>query len=430
MTRRGNDGCRLNRPMPAPGGRLRLQRDALGRRAGPLRRVPRALRRAGPATHRGGLLRHARRPLGGGDHRHVARRRRRRARDVSSSSGSSATSRCRGRGDDRRTRCAKPSPTRPNGSRSQSSPARSGGRSSRCSPGRTSTRHVTVVVAADDVERGKPASRRVPAGAEPARRRAPGRRRRRVRGHRGRGRLREGRRAALRRACSARYPPERLAAADELVDALDRRRLAGSSRVTLVIAHRGACWELPENTLAAFERAIEVGADFVEFDVHATSDGELVVCHDRPLRRRAPPRGGGRGAGGADRGHVRAQDARGATAATTSSRAASRCCPRTQSCSLRRAGVARPCAGRRVLQHVGFGVSIQRAARYAWGVGLPRPPRHAARARTRPARSGSSTTVYTVNDAERMRELAALGVDGIFSDRPDLLRQALAAPRG
>ena len=53
--------------------------------------------------------------------------------------------------------------------------------------------------------------------------------------------------------------------------------------MTLVIAHRGACWELPENTLAAFERAIEVGADFVEFDVHATSDGTLVVCHDRPL---------------------------------------------------------------------------------------------------------------------------------------------------
>jgi glycerophosphoryl diester phosphodiesterase len=52
--------------------------------------------------------------------------------------------------------------------------------------------------------------------------------------------------------------------------------------VTLVIAHRGACWELPENTLAAFERAIEVGADFVELDVHAANDGTPVVCHDRP----------------------------------------------------------------------------------------------------------------------------------------------------
>jgi glycerophosphoryl diester phosphodiesterase len=37
------------------------------------------------------------------------------------------------------------------------------------------------------------------------------------------------------------------------------------------------------------------------------------------------------------------------------------------------------------------------------------------------------TTVYTVNDPGRMRELAALGVDGIFSDRPALLRETLQA---
>ena len=49
----------------------------------------------------------------------------------------------------------------------------------------------------------------------------------------------------------------------------------------LVIAHRGASWNLPENTLPAFERAIEVGADFVELDVHAAG-GRLVVVHDRP----------------------------------------------------------------------------------------------------------------------------------------------------
>jgi len=50
----------------------------------------------------------------------------------------------------------------------------------------------------------------------------------------------------------------------------------------LVIAHRGASAELPENTLPAFERAVELGADFVEFDVHARGDGALVVAHDRP----------------------------------------------------------------------------------------------------------------------------------------------------
>ena len=48
-----------------------------------------------------------------------------------------------------------------------------------------------------------------------------------------------------------------------------------------MIAHRGASWDLPENTLPAFERAIEVGADFVEFDVHAEHDGtwpRLKIC--------------------------------------------------------------------------------------------------------------------------------------------------------
>ena len=50
----------------------------------------------------------------------------------------------------------------------------------------------------------------------------------------------------------------------------------------LVIAHRGASSELPENTLPAFERAIELGADFVELDVHADAMGQLVVTHARP----------------------------------------------------------------------------------------------------------------------------------------------------
>ena len=47
----------------------------------------------------------------------------------------------------------------------------------------------------------------------------------------------------------------------------------------LVIAHRGACWDAPENTLEAFELAVEQGADYVEFDVRA-KNGELVICHD------------------------------------------------------------------------------------------------------------------------------------------------------
>jgi glycerophosphoryl diester phosphodiesterase len=47
-----------------------------------------------------------------------------------------------------------------------------------------------------------------------------------------------------------------------------------------LIAHRGASRERPENTLAAFERAAELGADGVELDVHLHADGILRVHHD------------------------------------------------------------------------------------------------------------------------------------------------------
>lgn len=44
--------------------------------------------------------------------------------------------------------------------------------------------------------------------------------------------------------------------------------------------HRGAPIELPENTLASFERALELGADVLETDLHGTADGHLVLAHD------------------------------------------------------------------------------------------------------------------------------------------------------
>jgi glycerophosphoryl diester phosphodiesterase len=47
-----------------------------------------------------------------------------------------------------------------------------------------------------------------------------------------------------------------------------------------IYAHRGASRELPENTMPAFRRAIELGADALETDVHATADGVLVTSHD------------------------------------------------------------------------------------------------------------------------------------------------------
>lgn len=59
----------------------------------------------------------------------------------------------------------------------------------------------------------------------------------------------------------------------------------------LIIAHRGACAEAPENTLAALRRAAELGVKWVELDVRFTADGEVVVIHDRTVNRTTNGRG-------------------------------------------------------------------------------------------------------------------------------------------
>lgn len=52
-----------------------------------------------------------------------------------------------------------------------------------------------------------------------------------------------------------------------------------------IIAHRGGCAYAPENTLAAFKKAAEQGADGIELDVRLSADGEVVVFHDADLDR-------------------------------------------------------------------------------------------------------------------------------------------------
>jgi glycerophosphoryl diester phosphodiesterase len=53
----------------------------------------------------------------------------------------------------------------------------------------------------------------------------------------------------------------------------------------ITVCHRGASALAPENTLRAFELAIEGGVDMAELDVYLSADGELVVSHDEDLRR-------------------------------------------------------------------------------------------------------------------------------------------------
>lgn len=57
--------------------------------------------------------------------------------------------------------------------------------------------------------------------------------------------------------------------------------------MALRIGHRGAAGTHPENTLTSFRRAVELGCDGVEFDIHRTKDGHLVVIHDAVLGRTA-----------------------------------------------------------------------------------------------------------------------------------------------
>jgi len=191
----------------------------------------------------------------------------------------------------------------------------------------------------------------------------------------------------------------------------------------LVIAHRGASHDLPENTLPAFERAIELGADYVEFDVWP----DLSVTHDRPRRGTAYPtlaevldlchgRIGVMAELKRPRGDVVERTLRllhGDDVLVSFQRRA-----------LVRARELRP--GIRTVQHVGFGVSIRGAAG-AWAAGF-QDDRVTARGLAAARRLGLETTVYTVNDMVRLLELRALGVTGVFTDRPDRARAALTEP--
>lgn len=61
--------------------------------------------------------------------------------------------------------------------------------------------------------------------------------------------------------------------------------------VEQVIGHRGASAYAPENTLAAFNKALEMGCRFIEFDVMCSEDGEPFIFHDDKLKRTSNGRG-------------------------------------------------------------------------------------------------------------------------------------------
>ncbi|WP_410513106.1 glycerophosphodiester phosphodiesterase family protein [Paenibacillus sp. BR2-3] len=61
--------------------------------------------------------------------------------------------------------------------------------------------------------------------------------------------------------------------------------IPAKTKSSMIIAHRGASGYAPENTMASFELAERLGADFIELDVRMSRDGELVVIHDKMVDR-------------------------------------------------------------------------------------------------------------------------------------------------
>lgn len=58
-----------------------------------------------------------------------------------------------------------------------------------------------------------------------------------------------------------------------------------------VVGHRGAAALAPENTLASFRKALEIGVDIIELDIHLTNDGRIVVIHDSNVKRTTNSKG-------------------------------------------------------------------------------------------------------------------------------------------
>ena len=66
---------------------------------------------------------------------------------------------------------------------------------------------------------------------------------------------------------------------------------AAKTGKVLVIGHRGALGHAPENTMASFQKGLELGADLIELDVHMSADGALAVMHDGEVSRTTDGKG-------------------------------------------------------------------------------------------------------------------------------------------
>lgn len=239
-----------------------------------------------------------------------------------------------------------------------------------------------------------------------------------------------------------------------------------------MIAHRGASADRPENTIAAFRFAAELGADAIELDVMRCGSGEVVVFHDDDLKRLAgrpdavreaplhalrEARVGGEpiptldevleAAGPAMLVNVELKSpevsglaahlglARDDGLALEVARILSRhgCAARALVSSFDPLQLLR---FRRAAPHVPVGLlfhdELARPLREGWAARLlrtqavhPEGKQIAARAVAAWHAAGRAVNVWTVDDPREIAFLAAVGVDGVITNRPDVARVAL-----
>jgi glycerophosphoryl diester phosphodiesterase len=198
----------------------------------------------------------------------------------------------------------------------------------------------------------------------------------------------------------------------------------------LVLAHRGACWEAPENTLEAFELAVAEQADYVEFDVRAR-DGDLVICHDPGPPDDAPTLDAVLAALNGRVGlavEVKEEETVGGVLDALERHGVEG--DELLMVSFRIGAletVRRRRPELRCVLNLGLPPTPSRAVGL-WGVGIEDASANAD-VLANAQELGLATLVFTVNEPARMLELAGLGVTGIFTDRPGLARQALRAAR-
>lgn len=232
-----------------------------------------------------------------------------------------------------------------------------------------------------------------------------------------------------------------------------------------MIAHRGASAYAPENTMPAFVQAIALGADMAELDVQRTADGVIVVFHDDTTARWD---GRERLIANCALAEIQALDIGGARVPTLAEVCAlAREHDLRLNIELKTAGIgtqvveivrqeranglvlfssfvpaalveiaaAAPSLPRAYLMgtrtyrpNVGLRESWPFAALRAYDCAAWHPSHEIpllAQVIPRVQRAGFQVNVWTVNDPMRMRELVALGVDGIITDAPDVLRNVL-----